>query len=224
MAIQMWFAVVVAGLLAALPGGVPVGDGPAGAGPAGGGSAGAGPAGGPGAGCSGTGAGARCWPVVGAGVRGRPVVLRAFEPPATPYAAGHRGVDLRAGPDTEVRAAAAGEVVFAGQVAGTGVLVLRIGADLRITYEPVRAAVPVGARVAAGQRVGTLAASPAHCPGGCLHWGLLRGDGYLDPLTLLPPWLRRAGPSRLLPVYGAAAGSVPAVTVRAGPSPRAAPW
>ncbi|MFI0940043.1 murein hydrolase activator EnvC family protein [Streptomyces sp. NPDC021020] len=155
--------------------------------------------------------GGRSWPVAGQGPRGRPVVLRAFEAPATPWGAGHRGVDLPAGPGARVRAAAPGEVVFAGRVGGRGVLVLRIGPELRITYEPVRAAVPVGARVAAGQPVGTLEGAAAHCPGACLHWGLLRsgpgGDVYLDPLSLLPRWIRRGGPSRLLPVAGIPAPS-----------------
>ncbi|MFG1809856.1 murein hydrolase activator EnvC family protein [Streptomyces sp. NPDC049040] len=154
-------------------------------------------------------AGGRSWPVSGPGPRGRPMVLRTFDPPATQWGAGHRGVDLRAGPGAAVRAAAPGEVVFAGQVGGTGVLVLRIGPSLRISYEPVRASVPVGARVAAGQQVGLLEGGLAHCPGDCLHWGLLRsgpdGDVYLDPLSLLPAWMRRSGPSRLLPVHGVAA-------------------
>jgi murein DD-endopeptidase MepM/ murein hydrolase activator NlpD len=154
-----------------------------------------------GRGCAGAGSAARCWPVAGPGVRGRPVVLRAFEPPATPWAPGHRGVDLRAGPGTPVRAAAPGEITFAGPVAGTAVVVLRLDGGLRVTYEPVRATVPVGTRVPAGRQVGLLTPGPAHCPTACLHWGLLYGDTYLDPLTLLPPALRRAGPSRLLPVF-----------------------
>jgi murein DD-endopeptidase MepM/ murein hydrolase activator NlpD len=78
---------------------------------------------------------------------------------------------------------------------------------LRITYEPVRATVKVGARVAAGDPVGVLDGGLAHCAGGCLHWGLLDGDRYLDPLSLLPEWIRRSGPSRLLPVLSAAAVS-----------------
>lgn len=70
--------------------------------------------------------------------------------------------------------------------------------------------------------MGTLEAVPGHCRDGCLHWGLRRGDRYLDPLSLLPAWLRRAGPSRLLPVYGTTGpGAVPVVS---GPSRRAAPW
>src|SRR5690349_17646532 len=51
-------------------------------------------------------------------------VVRPFAPPPTPYAAGHRGVDLAAGPSAVVGAAAAGTVRFAGAVAGRGVVVL----------------------------------------------------------------------------------------------------
>jgi hypothetical protein len=57
-----------------------------------------------------------------------------------------------------------------------------------------------GDEVAAGDVVGVLEPAPSHCPSACLHWGLRRADGYLDPLSLLPPWLVRGGPSRLLPV------------------------
>jgi hypothetical protein len=43
--------------------------------------------------------------------------------------------------------------------------------------------------------IGYAEAGHADCPDGCLHWGLLRGDVYLDPLSLLRP----AHP-RLLPL------------------------
>ncbi|MFD3650798.1 murein hydrolase activator EnvC family protein [Streptomyces cyaneofuscatus] len=141
------------------------------------------------------------WPLAG-----RPAVLRGWEPPATPYGPGHRGVDLAARPGDAVVAAATGRVSFAGRVAGRGVLVIELGGSgappLRTTYEPVRALVDKGDEVVAGQPVGVLEARPFHCAGGCLHWGLRRGDAYLDPLTLLPPALLRRGPSRLLPVFG----------------------
>ncbi len=80
---------------------------------------------------------------------------------------------------------------------------LRLPGGLRTTFEPARATVPVGTEVAAGDRLGlTAGGGLPHCPGACLHWGLLRGDVYLDPLSLLPPELLRSGPSRLLPVDG----------------------
>ncbi|MFF7800812.1 murein hydrolase activator EnvC family protein [Streptomyces olivaceus] len=143
---------------------------------------------------------ARNWPV-----GTRPAVLRGWDPPATPYGPGHRGVDLAAADGAPVRAVAAGRVSFAGRVAGRGVVSVELAGTgeppLRTTYEPVRAAVHKGDRVVAGQVLGTAEAAGSHCTA-CLHWGLLRGDTYLDPLTLLPPWLLNSGPSRLLPVLG----------------------
>ncbi len=141
----------------------------------------------------------RTWPV---GLR--PQVLRGWEPPSTPYGAGHRGVDLAAAPGTPVRAVAAGRVSFAGRVAGRGVVSVELTGTgdppLRTTYEPVRASVKKGDEVEAGEVVGTMEAMGSHCTAGCVHWGLRRGDAYVDPLSLLPPWLLRRGPSRLLPV------------------------
>ncbi|MER6077331.1 M23 family metallopeptidase [Streptomyces sp. NPDC001833] len=142
---------------------------------------------------------ARAWPV---GVR--PPVLRGWEPPATVYGPGHRGVDLGTVPGAPVRAVAAGRVSYAGRVTGRGVVAVAVtGTDLRTTYEPVTATVEKGQEVAAGEVVGTVEPGGAHCGArACVHWGLLRGDAYLDPLLLLPPWLRDRGPSRLLPVLG----------------------
>ncbi|WP_329040931.1 M23 family metallopeptidase [Streptomyces sp. NBC_00178] len=155
----------------------------------------------------------RAWPLAG-----RPVVVRGWERPAGPYAPGHRGVDLGAPPGTPVRAAAPGRVVFAGPVAGRGVVSVAVAGSgeppLRFTYEPVRAEVSAGDEVSAGQLVGVVGPAPSHCTGGCLHWGLRRGDVYLDPLTLLPPSLLRRGPSRLLPVLG-----VPLPDAAPGPEP-----
>ena len=141
---------------------------------------------------------ARTWPV---GVR--PLVLRGWEPPATVYGPGHRGVDLAAPAGSEVRAVAPGRVSFAGRVAGRGVVSVDLaGTDLRTTYEPVGASVQEGDEVEAGEVVGVVEPTGSHCPTACVHWGLLRGDTYLDPLSLLPPWLLHRGPSRLLPVLG----------------------
>ncbi|MFI1357558.1 M23 family metallopeptidase [Streptomyces sp. NPDC020898] len=143
----------------------------------------------------------RTWPV-----GTRPLVLRAWEPPPSPYARGHRGVDLTATPGAPVRAVAPGRVHFAGRVAGRGVVSVELSGtgtpSLRTTYEPVTATVKKGAEVTAGEVVGTVEIGAGHCTAACVHWGLLRGDTYLDPLTLLPPWLLRRGPSRLLPVLG----------------------
>ncbi len=143
----------------------------------------------------------RTWPV---GVR--PAVLRGWEPPATTYGRGHRGVDLSAPPGTPVRAVAAGRVSFAGRVAGRGVVSVELTGTgeppLRTTYEPVRTSVRKGQEVAAGEVIGTVEPTGSHCAATCVHWGLRRGETYLDPLSLLPRWLLHRGPSRLLPVIG----------------------
>lgn len=166
----------------------------------------------------------RSWPLAG-----RPAVSRGWEPPAGPYGPGHRGVDLTAGPGARVLAAAGGQVSFAGRVAGRGVLVIEVADSgsppLRTTYEPVRALVEEGASARAGQPVGVLEPGPFHCAEGCLHWGLRRGEAYLDPLSLLPPALLRRGPSRLLPVFGVPEPDADRVSRshRAGPSRRRCP-
>ena len=124
-------------------------------------------------------------------------VRRPFDPPATTWGAGHRGVDLAAFAGAAVRAAGAGVVTFAGPLAGRGVVVVRHGA-LRTTYEPVSPLVEVGRVVTRGDPVARLDPGhpgPARSGEALLHWGLLRGDTYLDPLTLLP-----RGPSRLVPL------------------------
>lgn len=126
---------------------------------------------------------------------GDPVVTRPFDPPATPYGPGHRGVDLAGRPDQVVRAAGAGTIGFAAPLAGRGVITVLHDGGLRTTYEPVQATVVVGQAVDAGDPIGTLQAGHAGCPvSACLHWGLKRGEVYLDPMSLLG-----LGPLRLLP-------------------------
>lgn len=134
------------------------------------------------------------WPLPG-----RPAVVRGFDPPPQRFGRGHRGVDLAGVAGLPVLAAAAGSVRFAGPVAGRPVVSIQHDGRLRTTYEPVLPVVSPGDRVTAGQRIGTLQAGHPECGArACLHWGLLRGDEYLDPLQLLA-----TGPLRLLPYDGA---------------------
>ena len=127
-------------------------------------------------------------------------VVRGFDPPDTNWGAGHRGVDLGASGGTVVRSAAAGSVVFAGLIAGRGVVVVRHAAGLRTTYESVLAAVRVGEHVDAGEPLGRLSLAGGHClPRACLHWGAIRGGTYLDPLSLVGVSPAQV---RLLPVWG----------------------
>jgi murein DD-endopeptidase MepM/ murein hydrolase activator NlpD len=153
-------------------------------------------------------------------------VVRRFDPPPQPWLAGHRGVDLAAARGAVVHAAGAGRVVFAGQVAGRGVVSVAHDGGLRTTYEPVTVTVAAGDVVAVGAELGVLDAGHPGCPASaapagfppsapagtaapapasalapasvaCLHWGLRRGDVYLDPLALLG-----LGRVRLLPLLG----------------------
>jgi murein DD-endopeptidase MepM/ murein hydrolase activator NlpD len=146
----------------------------------------------------------------------KPTVLRLFEPPSAPWLAGHRGVDLSARFGQHVRSTGAGVVTFAGPVAGMSVVTVSHGA-LRTTYEPVEPAVRVGDRVRAGDPIGRLSRAGAHCGARrpCLHWGLLRGSTYLDPLALL-----RSGPIRLLPRGAGTARDPTAADVASRTRPR----
>ncbi|MGW5716817.1 M23 family metallopeptidase [Amycolatopsis sp. NPDC003865] len=126
-----------------------------------------------------------------------PVVTKYFDAPETPYGAGHRGVDLAAFPGQEVLSADAGVVVFAGLVGGRPVMSVDHDGGLRTTYEPVEPKVAVGDQVYRGQVLGTvLAGHPGCAIAACLHWGVRRGEEYVDPLALtgevgefrLKPW------------------------------------
>jgi murein DD-endopeptidase MepM/ murein hydrolase activator NlpD len=148
------------------------------------------------------------WPLPGS-----PAVIRAFHPPSFRYGPGHRGVDLAAVAGAPVLAAGAGMVIFAGMVAGHGVVSVSHQGGLRTTYEPVSAIITAGQRVTKGERIGTVQPGHAGCPGTvCLHWGAFRdpaaggptpagpdpGRGYLNPLRLII-----TARVRLLPIDGA---------------------
>jgi murein DD-endopeptidase MepM/ murein hydrolase activator NlpD len=130
----------------------------------------------------------------------RPAVTRAFDAPERNWQRGHRGVDLAGADGQPVYAAAPGVVVFAGELAGRPLVSVEHPGGLRTSYEPVRAAVRPGQRVAAGTALGTLGAGHPGCPvAACLHWGAMWGPAsradYLDPLGLLA-----ATPIRLKPL------------------------
>lgn len=115
------------------------------------------------------------------------IVLHEFVDPGPAWGAGHRGVDLSLPASSDVLAPGAGTVTFAGVVVDRPLMVITHPDGLRSTLEPVVAGHAVGARVEAGAVVGVLAPEAStHCaPAHCLHWGVRRGEEYLDPLLLL---------------------------------------
>ncbi len=115
-----------------------------------------------------------------------PEVTRPFQQPQTEYGPGHRGIDLAATPGQPVLAAGPGVVVFAGQVAAQGVVSIDHDGGLRTTYEPVVPTVPAGTQVYTGQQIGVVVPGHPGCPvAACLHWGVRRGEEYLNPLALI---------------------------------------
>lgn len=127
------------------------------------------------------------WPI-------KPAQLSSgFDRPPQNWLPGHRGVDLVGRSGDQVLAAGNGVVTFAGLVAGKGVVVISHG-SIRTTYEPVTASVNVGSKVRVGELIGTLSPGQSHCATqtsvSCLHWGLIRSEQYLNPLSLLQKRVR----------------------------------
>ncbi|OFI36703.1 peptidase M23 [Arthrobacter sp. SW1] len=127
-----------------------------------------------------------------------PAVVRPFDPPPKPWLSGHRGVDLQAAADgVSVTSPADGVVSFVGVVVDRPVITIDHGDGLRSSFEPVRSGLRQGSAVTKGQEIGVLL--PGHCgqlP--CVHWGVRRGEEYVDPLAFVMD-LR---PSVLLPLRG----------------------
>lgn len=163
------------------------------------------------------------WPLPGS-----PTVVRAFQRPEFRYGPGHRGVDLATDAGTPVIAAGAGTVVFAGMVAGRGVVSLSHLGGLHTTYEPVSPTVAAGDRVSRGEQIGVVQPGQLSHPGCpvtvCLHWGVFHGPAqgdpnpvdpgkeYLDPLLLLI-----TARVRLLPLDGPLDRPGDARTMLSGP-------
>lgn len=126
----------------------------------------------------------------------RPAVLRAFDPPDKPWMSGHRGVDLQAAVDgAPVTAPESGTVSFVGVVVDRPVITIDHGNGLRSSFEPVKSSLATGSAVSKGDALGTVL--PGHCAAmPCVHWGVRRGEQYINPLSLVTD-LR---PSVLLPL------------------------
>ncbi|WP_185201152.1 M23 family metallopeptidase [Glaciihabitans sp. INWT7] len=120
-------------------------------------------------------------------------IVRPFIAPATPYAAGHRGIDIAAAEGSSVTAPTDGVVYFAGVVVDRPVLSIRHADGLVSSYEPVESALPAGTAIVRGQLVGHVLSG--HCSPACLHFGVRRYGEYVSPLN----YLGGIPPSVLLP-------------------------
>jgi murein DD-endopeptidase MepM/ murein hydrolase activator NlpD len=121
------------------------------------------------------------WPVVGP-------VVRAFDPPDSPYGSGHRGIDIAAPVGTPVRAAAAGVVTFSGPVGGRLFVTIDHGAGLESTYSFLDAlAVRKGDVVSQGQSIARSGTGHAGALVPHLHLGVKLADVYVDPLDYVGP-------------------------------------
>lgn len=127
-------------------------------------------------------AGSWLWPVNGP-------VIQAFDPPDTPFGAGHRGIDIAASIGTTVLAPDAGVVAFAGRVGGQLFVTLDHGGGLTSTYSWLSSSlvgrddvVARGAPIALTGRGHPASSGAAH-----LHFGVRLDGEYLDPLELLGP-------------------------------------
>jgi murein DD-endopeptidase MepM/ murein hydrolase activator NlpD len=124
-------------------------------------------------------------------------VLRRFQVGPQRWSRGHRGVDLAARAGAQVLSPTQGVVTYAGTLADRGVMVVQLPSGLRVTVEPVWPMVAAGTPVRGGDRIGIVEAGSTHCGSStCLHWGVVSGGRYLDPLQFV------AGPRSavLLPV------------------------
>ena len=125
----------------------------------------------------------------------RPVkgpIIRHFEPPPTPFSAGHRGIDMAVSLGTEVVAANDGVVTFAGAVAGELFVSIDHADGIRTTCSFLSAVlVSRGAVVARGEAIGLSGPGHAGSTQPHLHFGARIGETYIDPEPLLLDGLRR---------------------------------
>lgn len=130
---------------------------------------------------------APCWsPPVSA------AVSDPFREPACRWCPGNRGIEYATRPGQVVRAVDTGRVSWAGTAAGVVYVVVEHRDGLRVTYGSLaERRHATGDVVVRGQTIGTT--------GAVLHFGVRRGDRYLDPASFLGRWVGRP---RLLPTDG----------------------
>ena len=110
-------------------------------------------------------------------------VVQPFVAPTTAYSAGHRGIDIAASLDAEVRAPASGIVHFSGFVVNRNLISIDHGGGVLSSFEPVLSDLADGTAVRRGQLIGVL--QSGHCKTSCLHFGVRLFGQYVSPMNYL---------------------------------------
>ena len=119
------------------------------------------------------------WPVSGP-------IVRAYDPPDSPYGSGHRGIDIAASIGTVVYAPDDGVVTFAGKVGGRLYLTVDHGGGVLSTCSWLTSVlVRKGDAVTRGQPVATTGWGHADLTTPHLHFGVRLDGEYVDPLAYL---------------------------------------
>lgn len=104
--------------------------------------------------------------------------------PKTEYGAGHRGVDLRLGLNSIIKAPAAGEISFVGLVVDRPVVTISTANGYLASFEPACTNLEVGDAVKAGSDFAWHCAPETeyeyHCES-CIHFSVRSAYGYLSP-------------------------------------------
>lgn len=127
------------------------------------------------------------WPV-----EGPRRIVAAFVAPPTPYAAGHRGIDLPAPEEGVVVAPADGVVHYVGTVVDRPVVSIRHADGVISSMEPVDSELAAGQGVRRGEPIGSVVSmgarsawSATHCRSPCIHLGVRVHGAYVSPLNYL---------------------------------------
>ena len=121
------------------------------------------------------------WPVAGP-------IIRGFDPPASPYGSGHRGIDIAATAGTMVLSPGPGVVSFSGSVGGYLFVTVDHGGGLLSTASYLsERLVRKGDTVIQGQPIGRSGTGHQGDLQPNLHFGVRLGGTYVDPLDYLTP-------------------------------------
>ena len=108
--------------------------------------------------------------------------------PASKWGAGHRGIDLLAKDQEQIKSPFSGTVHFHGKVVDRNVLTLKSSTGLLASFEPICSNLSAGDEVTKGDQIGHYCAGAVnyeeHCEM-CIHFSVRSEHGYLNPLLFV---------------------------------------